>query len=495
MYRPLRTPLVLGLAMSFAGALVFMALPGCATNPVSGKRQFSLVSPQQELSMGAEGNTAVIAEYGAYDDPRLAAYVDSVGQALAKVSHEPGLTWHFTVVDDPTVNAFALPGGYIYITRGILAHLNSEAQLAGVMGHEIGHVTARHSAQQVTQQQLAGLGLGLASALSPTFQRYGALAQQGLSLMFLKYSRADETQADELGVEYSTKAGWDSRQMPLTYQMLARVSDVAGGQQLPTFLSTHPDPGDRQARTTALSAAATQGKTNLAIRPGNYLSHVNNIVFGTDPRGGYFENGHFYHPTLGFELAMPAGWQTQNQKSAVVAAEPQQHGMMQLTIVNTGGVSPAAYVQQLVSGGKITDARGASETIGGFAAWTGRLATQNQDGTPGSLIAVFIQRSANETFQVLGQSAAAGDSYEAAILASARSFRSLSEASRRNPAPDRVVVVGAPQSGTFQEVLARLGPIAITPQQETVLNNLDLDATVRQGQSIKVVRSGSRAGR
>src|SRR5438445_6288474 len=137
-------------------AVALLAVPppftGCATNPVTGKRQFSLVTPQQELQMGTEGNKAVLEEYGAYDDPKLAAYVDSVGLALARVSHLPNLEWHFTVIDDPAVNAFALPGGYIYITRGILAHLNSEAQLAGVLGHEIGHVTARHSAQQATQQ-------------------------------------------------------------------------------------------------------------------------------------------------------------------------------------------------------------------------------------------------------------------------------------------------------------------------------------------------------
>src|SRR5262249_43193809 len=143
-----------------------------------------------------------------------------VGQALARVSHRPDLEWHFTVLDDPVVNAFAMPGGYVYITRGILAHLNSEAQLAGVLGHEIGHVTARHTAQRLTQQQVAGLGLGLASAVSETFRQYGQMAQTALGVLFLKYSRDDETQADELGVEYATKAGWDPREIPATYAML-----------------------------------------------------------------------------------------------------------------------------------------------------------------------------------------------------------------------------------------------------------------------------------
>src|SRR5438046_74327 len=167
-------------AVPFALLLAALIVFGCATNPVTGRRELSLVSADQEAAIGREGQPAVITEYGVVDDPRLTAYVDSVGQRLGAASHLPNLAWHFTLLDDPTVNAFAMPGGYIYITRGILAHLGSEAQLAGVMGHEIGHVTRRHTAEQITQQQLAGLGLGLAAALAPTFQRYGGLAQAAL---------------------------------------------------------------------------------------------------------------------------------------------------------------------------------------------------------------------------------------------------------------------------------------------------------------------------
>ncbi len=144
------------LALLGAGALL---AAGCAVNPVPGRQEISLVSSSQEDQIGRDAYPAVIAEYGTYDENGIQAYVDSVGQKLGRVSHLPGLTWHFTVLDDPAVNAFAMPGGYIYITRGILAHLNSEAQLAGVLGHEIGHVTHRHTAEQITKQQLYGLGL------------------------------------------------------------------------------------------------------------------------------------------------------------------------------------------------------------------------------------------------------------------------------------------------------------------------------------------------
>src|SRR5499426_733650 len=187
-----------------AVAALAWAAAGCAVNPATGKKEFTLVTPAQEAAMGREGYSAAIAEYGLYDDASVSAYVDSVGRKVAAASEQPTLPWRFTVLDDPVVNAFAMPGGYIYVTRGLLAHMQSEAQLAGVLGHEIGHVTARHSARQITQQQLAGLGLGIASALSSTVQQYSQAAQTALGLVFLKYGRDDETQADELGVAYAT---------------------------------------------------------------------------------------------------------------------------------------------------------------------------------------------------------------------------------------------------------------------------------------------------
>src|SRR5437016_8255861 len=184
------------------GVAAAFAVYACATNPVTGRREISLVSPEQELQIGRDGYTAVIAEYGKYDDAALGAYVDGVGQRVAHTSDLPNLEWHFTIVDDPAVNAFAMPGGYIYITRGILPYLNSEAQLAAVLGHEIGHVTHRHTAEAITRQQLYSLGFGVLQVAVPGLRPYSSAGQQALGLLFLSFSRQNENEADALGVEY-----------------------------------------------------------------------------------------------------------------------------------------------------------------------------------------------------------------------------------------------------------------------------------------------------
>src|SRR6185436_7138062 len=312
---------------------VFLALlcQGCAYNPATGKKEFTLVTPAQEAAMGREGYGAAIAEYGLYEDGALAAYVDSVGRKVAAASEQPTLPWRFTVLDDPVVNAFAMPGGYIYVTRGLLAHMQSEAQLAGVLGHEIGHVTARHSAKQITQQQLAGLGLGIASAVSPSFRRYGSTAEQALGLLMLKYSRDDETQADELGVRYATGSGYDAREIPGTYRTLKRIADRAG-QSLPSYMSTHPDPGQREVRTSDLAAKAVAGKTNLNVRQRVYLDHMRSLVYGENPRYGWFEGSRFYLPVLGLEMSFPPGWQTQHTHTALTGLSQDQRGMMQMML-------------------------------------------------------------------------------------------------------------------------------------------------------------------
>jgi predicted Zn-dependent protease len=474
-------------ALASLAFLALLASPfGCATNPVTGRREFSLVSAGQEERIGREGYGAVLAEYGSYEDSTVQRYVSEVGQRVARVSHLPDLEWHFTVIDDPAVNAFAMPGGYIYVTRGILAHLNSEAQLAGVLGHEIGHVTHRHSAEQLTRQQVTGIGLGVAALLSPTASRYGEVAQQALGLMFLKFSRGNETEADQLGVDYATRAGYDPDEIPPTYTMLQRVGE-RGGQRLPGFLSTHPDPGDRQVRTAELARAARAGKTGLAIRRTEHLQRLSGLLFGSDPRQGYFEGDEFYHPGLGFALTLPAGWSHQNARTAVTAVAPQQRASMQLSLADAGDRSPVAYVAKLAADGRISGSRGGTESIGGFPAWVGRVAVPTQGGGERVLAAAFLRASPDRMFQILGQTGQPDDADFGRVLASVRSFRPLTDPARLRPSPARVRVTSVARAGTFSSVVTALGAQGLELEETAILNDRDPGEVVSPGELIKTV--------
>src|SRR6185503_2883778 len=229
-------------------AALATAVATCATNPVPGKSEISLLSESQEISMGQEAAKEVTASIQPVADDALQRYVSGLGTQLARASERPNLPWSFTVIDDPQVNAFALPGGPIFITRGILTHMNSEAQLVSVLGHETGHVTAKHSVHQMSQAQLAQIGLVAAIIVKPGLAGFGDLASQGLGLLFLKFSRNDETQADDLGFRYMTGAGYSPTEMAEMFRTLQRLGGGGEGR-VPEWLSTHPDPGNRVQKT------------------------------------------------------------------------------------------------------------------------------------------------------------------------------------------------------------------------------------------------------
>src|SRR5690606_6330817 len=284
--------------------LIFLLfVSSCARNPVTGKREIALISESQEIAYGKEAHPEILAQFGQVEDKQLQSYVQRVGNELAKISHRPDLPWTFTVVDVPVVNAFALPGGYIYFTRGILAYMNSEAELAGVMGHEIGHVTARHAVSQMSRAQLLGLGLGLGSIFSPTFRSLSDIAQLGVGLLFLKYGREDEEQSDELGVEYMFKAGYDPREMSNFFQVCQSMQEESG-EAVPSWLSSHPSPPDRIEATAALAKKylASVDASSLKVNRPDHLSRLEGLVFGENPREGFTANGVFYHPELRFQI-------------------------------------------------------------------------------------------------------------------------------------------------------------------------------------------------
>lgn len=463
---------------------------GCATNPATGSKEISFVSRGRELEMGREADPAIIAEYGLYGDKALAGYVDSLGQRLAKVSHLPNLDWHFRLLDSPVVNAFALPGGYIYVTRGILAYMNSEAQLAGVLGHEIGHVTARHTAQQVTQQQIAQVGLIAGTILVEQFRPYSGLAAQGLGMLFLKYSRDHETQADELGIQYAARAGYDPREIPATYATLKRIAERQG-QSLPSFLSTHPDPGDREIRTRQLAQASVSSNDELRVGAADYRRHIDGMVFGDDPRAGYFEDSRFYHPDLAFQMIFPSGWKTLNTPSAVMAASEALGAKMQLTLGTTRDttVTPAEYVDSLRAAGQITGASGRPESFRDYPAWVGSVVLSGSEGS--SVIAGFVRIGPGRFLELVGQARAGSGTDQ--VYQSIRSIAALRDPAKLNATADRLTMSTARRSAAFSDVWADFAPLALSPEDGAILNSTRGTAIVPAGAAIKIVRKGSRS--
>jgi predicted Zn-dependent protease len=314
---------------------------GCATNPATGAKQLILVSESQEIAMGRDYDKQVAASIGLYPDTVWQRYIQQLGARLAATSERPNLPWTFRVVDDPVVNAFALPGGFIYVTRGILVHLNSEAELASVVGHEIGHVTARHSVSHMSKQQLAQVGLAVGSIASPEFERYAGLAGTALGVLFLKYSRDDESQADHLGLRYMSRAKFDPREMPGVFRMLDRVSAAQGGGRIPEWLATHPNPENRRERIEQEVAALPPNFSGTIVNRDSYLQRLGGLVFGDNPREGYVKGSQFFHPELRLWLTFPEGWTTSNGKQAVAAISPQKDAAVELTLAKEPSAVPA----------------------------------------------------------------------------------------------------------------------------------------------------------
>src|SRR2546425_356380 len=360
-----------------AALAVFAA--GCAVNPATGSRQLTLVSESQEIALGRDYDQQVAASIGIYADSGLQRYIQQFGARLAASSERPNLPWSFRVVDDPVVNAFALPGGFIYVTRGILAHLNSEAELAGVVGHEIGHVTARHSASQMTKQQLAQVGLVVGSIASSEFGRYAGLASQALGVLFLKYSRDNERQADDLGLRYMRRVNYDPREMPHVFEMLARVSQAQGGGRVPEWLATHPDPKTRRGRIEQEIAALPQNFTGVAVNRDSYLRRLDGLVFGNNPREGYFKDSHFFHPELRFRVTFPEGWTTSNGSEAVVAVSPEKDAAVELSVAKERTVDAAASAFLTQRG--FTSGYPARTSVGGLPPARAAFAAATESGT------------------------------------------------------------------------------------------------------------------
>jgi predicted Zn-dependent protease len=469
-------------------ALVAGPMAGCARNPVTGKSEISLVSEGQEIQMGQQAAQEVAQTIGFVENPGLQAYVADIGKRMAAKSERPNLPWEFHVVNDAAVNAFALPGGFIYVTRGLLAHMNSEAELASVLGHEVGHVTAKHSVQQISKAQLATLGLGIGSILSSDVAQFAGLASQGLGILFLKYGRDAENQADQLGFKYALGLNYDVREMANVFQTLARASQVGGGGgRLPEWLSTHPNPENRVKNTEARLDTLHASLANTVVGRDEYLQKLNGITFGEDPRQGFFDGTTFYHPDMRFQLQFPQGWKTQNMPTAVVAVSPQEDAIVQLGLA--GNTSPRDAASKFLSQQGVRAGEGSTRSVNGNEAATSYFQAQTEQGVIEGIVS-FISYG-GKTFGLMGYTPQGKlGTYDGAFRSTLGSFDQLRNSAALSVKPATLELVKVPREMTLAQ-FNQAYPSTTSMEELAIINELEGPVSVvPRGRVLKRVVGG-----
>jgi predicted Zn-dependent protease len=478
--------------------LTLLASAACATNPVSGKRQMSLLSEAEEIAIGQQQDVEIRREMGVYDDPELQRYVNDIGQQLARASHRPNLPWSFTIVDSPAINAFALPGGYIYLTRGILAYLDDESELAGVLGHEIGHVTARHAAQAYTRQAQAGIGLAILSIFVPSAAPFADLGSAGLSVLFLSHGREAELEADRLGVEYGSSVGYDPAGVPRFLATLARIHKLSE-RGVPNWLSTHPDPGSRVVKAEPVATKFASDAAR-ALNRDQYLERINGLVFGDKPEDGVVRANEFLHPLLRIGVRFPEGWELTNTESAVLAQEPgTQHFMVLQEVEQPSGgqayrgqapsVADAAVAQMRRAGYTVVDGRverinGNDAHIGlyrGNAKDVGRVLMRAAHIAIGRQLYVVAGFAPEQEFELVDRD----------ILPAVQTFRQLTTAEASAIRPNRISFYDVKSGDSWQSIAARQGRSFVNAATLAIMNDRDVSTQPQPGDRVKIVVEGN----
>jgi predicted Zn-dependent protease len=470
--------------------LIFLTLASCAVNPATGEQQLSFLSEAQEIEMGRESDPEIVASMGLYPDDDLQEYVQELGRELAGASERPDLPWTFRLLDQPAVNAFAVPGGFIYVTRGILAYLQSEAELVGILGHEIGHVTARHSVNRISRAQLAQLGLGVGMILAPELQRFQNLAGASLQLLFLKFSRDDERQADQLGVRYMSRVGYEPAELSGVMGMLSQVTSAGGGQEVPEWLSTHPNPENREERILEMAREAEVAGGPVRVDREAFLRRLDGLVFGENPRNGFFQGEAFYHPDMAFRMDFPRGWNTANLAQAVQGVSPEEDAIVVLSLAREGTPAQALETflgQEGLEAGPVSR----SPVNGNPAASAPFRATAEQGALEGR--ALFVQHQ-GQVFQLLGYAPEADWSgRQGAVVSSLTSFRALTDPSYLNVQPTRLKVRTLQRSMPLSALLRQEG-VEGRAQDVRLLNRLEGDPTLEAGRMVKIPVGGDLPG-
>jgi predicted Zn-dependent protease len=473
-----------------------LALSGCATNPVTGKADVVTMSAAQEVEIGRKMHPRVLQQYGRYSDEALQAYVNDIGQRIARVSHLPDLQFTFTVLDSPDINAFALPGGYIYITRGIMAYLNSEAQLVAVLGHEVGHVTARHAVRQQSGATAAGVGATVIGILTGSGDLANVASMAGTALV-RGYGRDMELEADAIGAEYLERMGYQPEAMIdvvrlLKNQEMLEVQIARQEGREPRVyhgvFSTHPDNDTRLKEV--VSEARKAGDAAEARPDGReaYLQRIAGLPIGPSREQGVVRGSRFYHGTLGVTVAFPSGWTVQNQPTKVVATTPQKDALLQLSATAPPqNVQPRELLAKLQPGVPLQGAEPLEiNGLTGYTAIARDVALPWGNRGPARYAVVYYNGLAY-VFMGATRLNSAMSATDPLFLSSIKTFRRLRDNEFALAEPNRIRLIKAtPQ--TRLEALASASPIEKYPVERLrLLNDLYPNKEPVAGQWLKVV--------
>ena len=469
-------------------------LTACATNPVTGGSDFVLMSEDEEIRLGHKYSTAVLQEMPAYKNPVLEELVQRIGKQLATHSHRPNLDYQFTIVDSTSVNAFALPGGYIFITRGMLAYLNSEAELAAVLGHEIGHVTARHSVRQQSTAAITGI-LGVVVAASTGISGIDSLTDMAGTAIVRGYGREHELEADRLGAEYLAKSGYDPEAMlevvgVLKNQEAFEVAIARKEDRDPNvyhgLFSTHPD---NDARFSEVVNAANKFKTGTTTRIGrdSFLLRLDGMPFGDSTREGIIRDNRFYHQNLNFSLTFPKDWRIDNQAQKIIATPASKDGLIQMTVAEIKGhLSPRQFMEQQL---QLANPRlGKTFSAGNLQGYTAVANGETPYGLRRVRYAVVSTGDSAYIFAGTTSDQENPGKYDPAILATAKSFHPLTAAERKLATGKKLDIIRATRGMTYAG-LARESPINDYPEEQLRLLNDQYPAGEPEpSQLLKIVR-------
>ncbi len=470
------------LAIILALVLVVIA---CAVNPVSGKKEIMFFSEQQEIAMGQETDKAIRQQFGIYEDKALNEYVNRIGQSMVPQSHRPKLKHQFAVLDTSVVNAFAAPGGFIYVTRGILALMNSEAELAAVLGHEMGHVAARHSMKQMSGQMLAQIGLIVGSVISKDIRKLAGVASIGMQLLFLKFSRSDEYQADALGIRYARQAQYSPGEMLRFFSALENMSSEGSSHKIPTFLSTHPMTSNRIAR---VKEQISSQDVRLAVKQEDYLRRIDGMVYGDNPRQGFVENGVFCHPELAFQFAVPSGWTVDNTPAQVVIGEKEGKAALLLQ-AETSSQDLDLFLQAKVQGlGQVKLLKQTSDPVNRLPSRHAHFQVSQEQGEPLAVRLSCIRKDALVYSFLAMSTYGTANTYQPVMERSILSFNRLSDPRLLKRVPDRLSLLRPDGRRTFQKLLADAGVDRQLWKQLAVFNSLQLEAVPESRRLVKLVK-------